>query len=585
MQRTLKNPTMSAIVRMCLAAAVAALIAIQPGCTPVTPVRDADVIVVGAGIAGLAAALEASAAGARVIVIEANSVGGGHAVKAGGFALVNTALQRAKGINDSPDLALQDLYRWGEDPDPHWARKYVDESSTQVYDWLTNLGVQFNNIIDTPEDSVPRFHFTRGTAVNVIVPMLRKALQDPNIRFVWNTRVTEFVKINGSIKGVLSANERTGFKAEWRAPATILTTGGFESNLAMVRENWPAGQTLPKPLYSGAGYFATGDGYRLVQFAGGKLRNMDRQEIFYSGIPDPRAPDGERALYAENPAAVWLGANGRRFINENADNRTLAEAIDQMKPMNYWLLFDKRGSRRLNIRDVSVQEAALLREDILANSKITASGWTIDELAIKAGLPAYTLRTTVEAWNRMVELGEDYQFGRFDKTNRTATIGFISEPPYYALRVYPLTRKSMGGPVININAQVMDTRDLAIPGLYAAGELTGVAGINGKHGGSGTFLGPSVLTGRVAGKAAAEAAKTQATIGATGYAERKLPGEEIILDRAAGQAGYWHYDAVHRSAAARNLGCDRCHSGNITSQTTDKPEVMLTRLATCTNCH
>lgn len=576
---------MSSILRVCVAAAAAVLLAIQPACTPVTPVKDADVIVVGAGIAGLAAALEASATGARVIVLEANSVGGGHAVKAGGFALVNTALQRAKGINDSPDLALQDLYRAGEDPDPHWARKYVDESSTEVYDWLTNLGVQFSIVLDTPEDSVPRFHFTRGTAVNVIVPMLRKALQDPNIRFVWNTRVTELVKINNSIKGVVSVNERTGFKTEWRAPATILTTGGFENNLAMVRENWPADQTLPKPLYSGAGYFATGDGYRLAQFAGGQLRNMDRQEIFYSGVPDPRDPDGERALYAENPAAVWLSASGRRFMNETADNRTLATAISEMTPTNYWLLFDKRGSRRLNIRDVNVQESATLREEILANPAITARAWTLDELAIKTGLPGYSLRTTVETWNRMVQLGEDYQFGRFDKTNRTATIGAISEPPYYALRVYPLTRKSMGGPVININAQVMDQTDLAIPGLYAAGELTGVAGINGKHGGSGTFLGPSVLTGRVAGKAAAGEAQRLAAMETVGYAQRKLPEEEITINRPAGQQGYWHYDAVHRMAAAKSLGCATCHSGNITSQTADKPEVMLTRLSTCTNCH
>jgi len=576
---------MSSILRICLAASAAALIASQPGCTPVTPVKDADVIVVGAGIAGLAAALEASAAGSRVLVIEANSVGGGHAVKAGGFALVDTALQRAKGIKDSPDLALQDLYRWGEDPDPHWARKYVDESAPEVYDWLTNLGVQFSTVLDTPEDSVPRFHFTRGTAVNVIVPMLRKALQDPNIRFVWNTRVTEFVKINGSIKGVLSVNERTGFKAEWRAPTTILTTGGFQSNLEMVRQNWPAGQTIPKPLYLGAGYFATGDGYRLAEFAGAKLRNMDRQEIFYSGVPDPRAADGQRALYAENPAAVWLGANGRRFINEKADNRTLATTISEMKPTSYWLLFDKRGSRRLNLRDVSTQESATLRDEILANPEITASAWTLDELARKAGLPAYSLRTSVETWNRMVELGEDYQFGRFDKTNRTATIGAISQPPYYALRVYPLTRKSMGGPVINIYAQVMDTTDLPIPGLYAAGELTGVAGINGKQGGSGTFLGPSVLTGRAAGKAAAGEAKRLATLEVTGYAARKLPEEEIVVNRPVGQPGYWHYDAVHRLAAARSLGCANCHSGNITAQTTDKPEVMLTRLSTCTNCH
>ena len=100
----------------------------------------ADVIVVGSGIAGLSAALEAAHQGASVLVVEANSVGGGHAVKAGGFALVNTKLQRSKGINDSPDLAWQDMQRWGEDADPYWTRRYAEESAGQVYDWLTGMG-------------------------------------------------------------------------------------------------------------------------------------------------------------------------------------------------------------------------------------------------------------------------------------------------------------------------------------------------------------------------------------------------------------------------------------------------------------
>jgi succinate dehydrogenase/fumarate reductase flavoprotein subunit len=183
----------------------------------------------------------------------------------------------------------------------------------------------------------------------------------------------------------------------------------------------------------------------------------------------------------------------------------------------------------------------------------------------------------------MVELGEDYQFGRFNRANKARDIGPISEPPYYALRVYPLTRKSMGGPAINIYAQVMSTSDTPIPGLYAAGELTGVAGINGKHGGSGTFLGPSVLTGRIAGKAAAGASRVGAT--AVRYAQPMAAQAETMPNRPAGQPGYWHYDAVHKLVATRSYTCNRCHTGNVSAQTSDKPEVMLTRLNTCTSCH
>ena len=155
--------------------------------TPVT--RDADVIVVGAGIAGLSAALEAADNGARVLLLEVNSVGGGHAVKAGGFALVDTALQRSRGIQDSPQLAVADWIAYGVDPDPLWTNRYAEASSEKVYDWLTEHGVEFRMLLPTPQDSVPRFHFTRGAAVNAVVPLLRSMLYDPNITFRWNTRV------------------------------------------------------------------------------------------------------------------------------------------------------------------------------------------------------------------------------------------------------------------------------------------------------------------------------------------------------------------------------------------------------------
>lgn len=128
------------------------------------PAPDADVIVIGGGIAGLSAALEAAAAGRTVLVIDANSVGGGHAVKAGGFALVGTPLQEKKGYRDSPEIAARDLLAWGEDADPDWVRRYVTASRADVHDWLAGFGVRWGFILDTPEHSVPRFHFATGAA-------------------------------------------------------------------------------------------------------------------------------------------------------------------------------------------------------------------------------------------------------------------------------------------------------------------------------------------------------------------------------------------------------------------------------------
>ena len=160
----------------------------------------------------------------------------------------------------------------------------------------------------------------------------------------------------------------------------------------------------------------------------------------------------------------------------------------------------------------------------------------------------------------------------------------IDEPPFFTLRVYPLTRKSMGGPAINIQAQVVDDSGIPIPGLYAAGELTGVAGINGKYGGSGTFLGPSVITGRVAGRSAGLASLVLAD--PIKYRPRDTSGD--VLTSASpdfDKPGYWHYDAVHRLAFEKAYTCDKCHSNMSTIRMANKAAQMQARLNTCTNCH
>jgi predicted oxidoreductase len=543
------------------------------------------VIVVGAGIAGLSAALEASAHGARVLVIEANSVGGGHAVKAGGFALVDTALQRKKGLADSPNIAFLDLMGWGETTDPYWARRYAEESGPEVYDWLTEAGAEFVVVIDTPEDTVPRFHFTRGTAVNVVIPLMRKALLDPNIQFAWNTRVTALARTRGAISGVQGVNERTGSKRLYRATSVVLATGGFQNNLEVVRANWPDDRPLPKKLLKGAGQYATGDGYTLAQWAGADMQRMDQQVTFYNGVPDPRDKSGSTALVAQNPAAIWVASDGRRFINEGIDSKQVADAVNRLQPVGYWMIFDANGSRRLGLRGAPWINRDTVRAEILDNPLITARADTLEELAAKAGLPPHGLHTTIEIWNRMVDVGADFQFQRFSAEDRPRGIQPLSKAPYYALRMYPLTRKSMGGPVIDIEGRVVDAAKAPIPGLYAAGELTGVAGINGSHGGSGTFLGPSVLTGRIAGKTAAITANRVTRKGAGLSVNNNVDTSVSAIPTDSGLPGFWHYDVAHALVRERDYSCDSCHSDTSPMQMAGTRAAMLARLNSCTQCH
>ncbi len=540
--------------------------------------RHADVIVVGAGIAGLSAALEASTNGARVLIVDANSVGGGHAVKAGGFAIVDSALQREKGISDSPGRAYADWLKRGEDPDPFWAFRYAEHSATDVYDWLTGQGVEFKLVLPTSEDSVPRFHFTAGTAVNAVVPLLRKVLYDTNIEFIWNTRVTALARSNGRINGVMTRNERTGDKQLYRANTVVLATGGLQNNLAEVVANWRPDETPPARILKGAGHFATGDGYRLAAWAGADMQDMQKQVTFYNGLPDPRDASGQRGLAAQNPAAIYVNADGHRFMNERDDAKQLELALRGMEDAAYWLVFDSAGARRFSLRDAPWITRDTVRNEVLDNPRVVHKAGSVKKLARMAGLPEYGLKTTVEIWNRMIDVEEDFQFGRFDRRNPDRFADAIAEPPYYAVRLYPMTRKSMGGPAINAKAQVLDSSGQAIPGLYAAGELTGVGGVNGSYGGAGTFLGPSVYMGRIAGRAAATEALP------AGFYKR-IDIAPASGGPAPGAPGYWHFDKTHSLVTERGYQCTMCHSDTNPMQPADRRAVLLARLDTCVYCH
>jgi len=554
--------------------------------------NDADVIVVGAGIAGISAALEAAAAGARVLVIETSSVPGGHAVRAGGFALVGTPLQVRKGLTDTPDIAYQDLMAWGEDADPGWVRAYVENSRTEVYDWLISLGVKFAVVLDTPEDSVPRFHFARGgTAVHAVVPMLRAAYRNANIRFVMNSGAERLVRSGQAVTGIEIRNSRSGARTILRAPSVVLATGGFQSNLDMVRANWRTGgpNAAPEPtqLLIGAGHEATGTGIKLAKEAGAALSRMDHQVIFVNGLTDPRKRT--HGLNTQNPAAIWVNADGRRFVNELANTKTVEAAALALSPQTHWLIFDAQGRRRLRIRDTIWLNPKTIVREILDNPAVVHKAETIDELAAAAELPAGTLRNTIEHYNAAVASGEDFEFRRFAIDSPGPKPIAIDQPPFYAMQLFPMTRKSMGGLAIDATARVLDQAGIPIPGLYAAGELTGVAGINGSHGGSGTFLGPCVFTGRIAGRSAVPDVRDTAEFDADtkiGPAAGQMLGvEQLAALLEQPRPGYWHFEQAHATVLERSDACERCHSSAWPTAPATGAAQTLAQLDSCTECH
>lgn len=544
--------------------------------------RHSDVVIVGAGIAGLSAAIEAAQAGATVTVLEMWSVFGGHAVMSeGGVTMVDTPLQRAQGIADSPDLAYRDFIEYGEDADELWVRRYVDRSRSEIFDWLTGLGVQFDAVAPRHGSSVPRFHEPRWRGLGLVSPIYLESLSSRNISFHWNTKAVRLLMDRDRVVGVEGEDLRTGARHEFRARATVLATGGFQSNLQMVREYWPRELPVPPRILAGSGMNSVGAGHAMARAAGASLTRMDHQWNYAVGLPDPRFPGAGRGLNVRTGDAIWVNAGARRFVNEmmgtSFGNKVTFPAMLREPGATFWAILDDDARRRVAISGTAWQDFAVIQRLVLDNRDLVKRGESIEALAQAAGLPPAVLVDTVRGYNAFVDEGEDRDFGRFGRPGSgPGARGIpkylprrIERPPFYAMQLFPLSRKSMGGVAIDTSCRVVDVGGRLIPGLYAAGELTGLAGVNGKAGLEGTFLGPSILTGRVAGRtAAAEALATPGPrvtrsalppaftlpSGATCRTCHDLQG---LL--ATARPGYAHFERVHRVVSERKYECSLCH--------------------------
>jgi predicted oxidoreductase len=311
---------------------------------------DSDVVVVGAGLAGLAAAAELVRLGKTVTVLDQEgeqSLGGQAFWSFGGLFMVDTPEQRRMGIKDSHDLAWQDwLGTAGFDrPEDEWPRKwaeaYVDFASGEKRAWLHSLGMRFFPVVGWAErggytaeghgNSVPRFHITWGTGPAVIEPFVdlaREAAREGKVQFKFRHRVDELTVTDGVVTGVsgtlLSPDESARGVASNRealgefslaAEAVVVTSGGIGGNFDLVRQNWPPRMgTPPKRLISGVPAHVDGRMLGVAEKAGANLINRDRMWHYTEGIDnwDPIWPHhGIRIL--PGPSSLWLDATGKRL--------------------------------------------------------------------------------------------------------------------------------------------------------------------------------------------------------------------------------------------------------------------------------
>ncbi|MEE8306042.1 MAG: FAD-binding protein, partial [Gammaproteobacteria bacterium] len=484
------------------ATAESATVKAQDSATSDAPI---DILIVGAGNAGLPAAIQAADLGARVMVLDKNNyVGGMLAISGGHVSAANSKLQIAKGIEDSPASHYRDAMRMGRYRNNSELLKIAVDNAAAMVDWLAEIGVEFTPESPFFEDdhehySAPRTYMGPEYALSLLVPFkaeLDKRIERGDIRVRLNTQVSGLIKADdGAVIGVV-AEDWQGQTHRLMANAVILATGGYAASAALKEKfnpNIAKAKVICLP-------HATGDGIVMAEQAGASLVNMD---LF---IAHPGAVDGASGrllfppdLYAEG---IWVNTRGERFVNEHADPDKREQAFLRQADFGFFYVIDDAMVRR-DVIGVGKWDQARLDSEVSRGVVNKAS--TIGQLASKIGIDSKRLTNTVVQYNGLVDRGVDEVFKR-DNLG-----GSLSAGPYYAIPITGSGLISHGGVAVNHSLQVMGSHGKPLKGLYAAGETLGSAQMMGNAVLSGMSVGPAITLGRLVARNAWQYAQLRAS--------------------------------------------------------------------------
>ncbi len=326
---------------------------------------------------------------------------------------------------------------------------------------------------------------------------------------VTDTEITGLSRANGRVTGIEGRNTKTGEPVSVKSKTVVMTTGGFNSNRDMVLEFNPAlGNDM---VLEGSGRNSTGTGHKMVRQVGGYLTHMDHIWFYVYATPDYRDPAQRRGLpFRLVPGNIWVNQQGRRFHNEaRSGGNSASPALMAQSPRHAWAIMDTPMTATMEIADPYYRDGDKVARgkvvELLNSSPYIRKADTLADLANKMRVDQAAFLGTVERYNKACaqRLETEPEFGKPLKASKA-----FDTPPYYAVQIFPLARKNFGGVKTDLQCRVLDKHFEPIVGLYAAGELCGMAGghINGRAGLEGTMLGPSVFSGRVAGGWAAHEA-------------------------------------------------------------------------------
>ena len=525
---------------------------------------QADVLIIGGGIAGIVSALELLDSGKKIVLLDRDdpSKFGGLAKESfGGILMVGTPQQKLTGIKDNPEKAFQDWCRIAdfgpEDNYPKlWAQYYAQNCLRDIYHWLSKRGVRFFPVVHWVErghhrkgNSVPRFHMVWGTGkelIDSLVKVLNRHKNRRNLSVHFHHQVESLEFDNGVVVGCrgLVKNEGTHFEAV--AEKTVVAAGGICGNLDLVKKHWHTTLgTPPAYLLNGSHQYADGKLHFEVEKIGGNLTHLDKQWNYAAGVHHPKPTKPLHGLSIVPPkSALWMNYEGRRIgpsplVSGFCTRFLIEEICKQPKKYSWQVMNWKIAVKELAVSGAEYNDAirdknlfGFLKNILLGNRKLVKDltkncidfvvANSVEELAKKMNeltkdnsVNPGLLKAEIEKYDRMIDAQQhaaDEQLKKIAhlreyRGDRVRTCKFqkildSKAGPLIAIREFILTRKSLGGIQTDLQSRVLSQGGDPIPGLYAAGEAAGFGGggIHGLRALEGTFLGSCILTAQAAAR-------------------------------------------------------------------------------------
>ncbi|WP_226092893.1 flavocytochrome c [Dickeya oryzae] len=435
--------------------------------------ESTDLVIIGAGGAGMSAAIEAHNQGAKVILLEKMPFAGGNTARAeGGLNAAGTPYQKAKGIEDSPELFFKDTMKGGRNINNPDLVHIITEQAKDSIQFLKENGAELADVSRAGGASVDRIHRPMGgePAGSFIATALIKKIKALNIDMRTRTSATEIIKNDkGAVTGI-KAKGKDGNVYTIDAKKVMITSGGFGANFDMIKHYDPKLVGFKTTNAPGS----LGEGVKMAESINAKLVDMEYIQIHPSTVP------GKGILITEGvrgDGAILVNEQGKRFVNELLTRDVVSQSILKQPNAHAYVIFN----------DALVKQNKTI--DTYFKQKLVLEGDSVEALATAIKMDPKQLSKTLSDYTGYAKANKDTEFGR-ESFKQALNTG-----KYYAIEVTPGIHHTMGGIAINTKAQVLDNQGKVIPNLFAAGEATG--GVHGANRLGGNSLADIVTFGRI----------------------------------------------------------------------------------------